>query len=708
MRTRKNSIARDNTGLWAPGLTLLILVVILGCSKDDPAAMEPNPNPNPNPTPVVTTISGIDPAGGTVGTEVTITGTNFSNTAADNQVSFNGVAATVSSATATQLVVEVPANATTGVVSISVDGRNAQGPTFTVIEGNIFACGDNVITENRTLEDLEPGDAIDYIVQCEILVTGNALLTIEPGVVIAFEGEESGIFTTEGGGVKAVGTMANPIKLIGTSENKGVWKGMYFGSSHPENRLEYVTVRHAGRTASGQSGEKGAVQLSKGVESKAAIVNCTIENNDGYGVFITDQSVIDAFGNNTITDNQLSPVGLFFNQLGALDTTSDYLGNSGNYVEVRENDLQDSPVAMAKINVPYRFVESRRYNINNALTISPGNILEFSAGAGFRLGEQAADCLTATGSLNATGTAGEHIVFRGVTPGKGTWLGIGINSSNPNNQLIYCDISGGGSDDLYNASAFAANITLQCESRVAIQHTTIQESGGFGIYMLEEDARLVDFEANEFSDNELAPLLLHFPQVAGLDTATTYGGGNGREYVQVYGQAIVDDDLTVQKLDVPYRISQDRAGRETYVEKALTIQPGVILEFEMGAGIVLGSPGVDCIPVTGSLNAVGTPDNPIVFRGATEGQGTWLGLGINSSTAANLMEYCEIRGGGASQMYNAGGQGNVVMTCGASLEVSNATIADSGGWGIDFVQGANSLTQANTTFSNNADGDIAP
>jgi hypothetical protein len=686
---------------------LFISLLVTGCSKDDPAA-DPDPDPNPNPNPVVTTISGIEPSSGTVGTEVTITGTNFSSTASENNVTFNGVAATVSSASTTQLVVVVPATATTGNVSISVNGRNAQGPEFTVIEGNIFACSDNVITENRTLEDLVPGDAIDYIVECEISVMGNALLTIEPGVVIAFIGVESGIFTSEGGGVSAVGTAENPIKFIGTSDNKGVWKGMYFGSGHPENRLEYVTVRNAGRTASGQSGEKGAVQLSKGAESKAAIVNCTIANNDGYGVFITDESEVTAFENNAISNNQLSPVGLYFNQLGVLDAASDYLGNSYNYVEVYENDLEAAPVNMAKINVPYRFVESRRYNINNALTISPGSILEFSSGAGFRLGEQASDCSTTTGTINATGTAGEHIVFRGVNAGKGTWLGIGINSSSPENKLIYCDISGGGSADLYNASDFAANITLQCASRVSIQNSSITDSGGYGIYMHEEDARLVDFEGNTLTDNELAPVLLHFPQVAGLDSGSTYSGANGREYVQVYGQAITEDDLTITKLDVPYRITRDRAGRETYVEKAITIQAGVVLEFETAAGIVLGSPGVDCIPTTGSLNAVGTAEDPIIFRGATAGQGTWLGLGINSSTSANLMEYCQISGGGSTQMYNAGGQGNLVMTCSASLEINNSTIEDSGGWGIDFVQGSNSLTQANNSFSNNADGDIAP
>ena len=62
-----------------------------------------------------------------------------------------------------------------------------------------------------------------------------------------------------------------------------------------ENRLENVSISHAGRTASGQSGEKGAVQLTGGDESGAAIVNCSIADNDGYGIIVTDEADLDDF-----------------------------------------------------------------------------------------------------------------------------------------------------------------------------------------------------------------------------------------------------------------------------------------------------------------------------------------------------------------------------------------------------------------------------
>jgi hypothetical protein len=66
-------------------------------------------------------ISSFSPLSGQVGTTVTILGTNFSAIAASNIVTFNGVAAAVTSATSTSLVVTVPADASTGVIAVTVD-----------------------------------------------------------------------------------------------------------------------------------------------------------------------------------------------------------------------------------------------------------------------------------------------------------------------------------------------------------------------------------------------------------------------------------------------------------------------------------------------------------------------------------------------------------------------------------------------------------
>lgn len=83
-------------------------------------------------TPAPTIIS-FTPTSGAVGTTVTITGTNFSTTPASNIVQFNGVAAVVSASTATSITVVVPAGATSGKISVTVNGMTATSTNdFTV------------------------------------------------------------------------------------------------------------------------------------------------------------------------------------------------------------------------------------------------------------------------------------------------------------------------------------------------------------------------------------------------------------------------------------------------------------------------------------------------------------------------------------------------------------------------------------------------
>lgn len=72
----------------------------------------------------------LTPDNGLAGTVVTVTGIGFSLNAADNQVTFNGVAATVLSATETELQVQAPATVSTGTVNVKVSTLDATGPVF--------------------------------------------------------------------------------------------------------------------------------------------------------------------------------------------------------------------------------------------------------------------------------------------------------------------------------------------------------------------------------------------------------------------------------------------------------------------------------------------------------------------------------------------------------------------------------------------------
>jgi hypothetical protein len=100
-------------------LVACFALIIASCSEDAE-------------TPQVT-IAEFSPSTGIVGEAVVVTGTNFSTTPSENIVTFNGASAIVTEATATQLTVTVPAEATSGKIAVTTKGTAAESATdFTV------------------------------------------------------------------------------------------------------------------------------------------------------------------------------------------------------------------------------------------------------------------------------------------------------------------------------------------------------------------------------------------------------------------------------------------------------------------------------------------------------------------------------------------------------------------------------------------------
>jgi hypothetical protein len=81
---------------------------------------------------VAPTLTSLSPTTGSVGTSVTIAGTNFGATQGASTVKFNGTTATPTSWSATSIVVPVPAAATTGNVVVTVNSLASNGLPFTV------------------------------------------------------------------------------------------------------------------------------------------------------------------------------------------------------------------------------------------------------------------------------------------------------------------------------------------------------------------------------------------------------------------------------------------------------------------------------------------------------------------------------------------------------------------------------------------------
>jgi Concanavalin A-like lectin/glucanases superfamily/IPT/TIG domain len=117
------------------------------------------------------TITSFSPTSGAVGSTVIITGTNFSPTAANNSVKFNNTTAVVTSASSTQLEVSVPANATTGKISVMVNGLTAtsindftliQPPTITSFSPTSGTAGSTVIITGTNFNSTATNNVVKF------------------------------------------------------------------------------------------------------------------------------------------------------------------------------------------------------------------------------------------------------------------------------------------------------------------------------------------------------------------------------------------------------------------------------------------------------------------------------------------------------------------------------------------------------------------
>ena len=121
-------------------LPLVLFLLLTGCKEKDntPSPVTPPastttvtpPVSTTTATPAAPTITSFSPKSGNTGTQVVITGTNFSTASADNVVKFNEKVAKVIAANATTLTVEVPEKAGIGTVSVEANGQKATSGTL--------------------------------------------------------------------------------------------------------------------------------------------------------------------------------------------------------------------------------------------------------------------------------------------------------------------------------------------------------------------------------------------------------------------------------------------------------------------------------------------------------------------------------------------------------------------------------------------------
>ncbi len=338
--------------------SLLLFLSLLACNNsskpDDPAPL------------TLPTLTGISPAAAPVGDQITLTGTNFNPDPALNAVLIGGVPAVVVSATATTLVVTVPAGSANGPVSVTTGGQTVQSATaFTITPRLLKAV---VEVQGTTFANLTWTRDKIYLLRGVVYIPADFTLTIEPGTVVKGAGPEqdplgknaAGLLVVERRGkLIARGTAAQPIVFTSAKpagqRKAGDWGGIVLSGKAAINRpgptpfvggvrgtveaysefddnsgvLQYVRIEYAGASSAGATENRLGGLTLYGVGYNTTLDHLQVSHSSG-----------DAFAWFGGTAN-LKNLVAFRNTGDDWSTDWGYLGNVQFGVSLRDPALAD-------------------------------------------------------------------------------------------------------------------------------------------------------------------------------------------------------------------------------------------------------------------------------------------------------------------------------------------------------------------------------
>jgi len=517
---------------------------------------------------------------------------------------------------------------------------------------------------------------VDYIVPTGCVLDITSSWQIESGTVIVME-ENSGIGVYDNGSFKAIGTSAEPIVIKGAQNLQGYWRGIHIESISVDNQLDYVKIQDAGSNYVYCCNEAASVLL-KG--ARISIKNTEISNGFGLGLWVMDGTELREYAGNTITTHKEYPLGITPEGADQLDGLgSSYAGNEKDFAFLINKDLKN-PSTFRKLNIPY-LTDAQVYDITEKLSVEAGAEIVFAENGGLGIYDN--------GALTIAGTESQPVIFRGQQSVAGYWRGIHIETNSLSNDINYLQLSHAGSNYVYCCNGIGS-IFLK-DGRASIKNTTISVGAGYGIHTK------VGFSFSEFQNNRITThaqeaLYLSMEQAGQLDGMGSDFSGNSKDYVRIYS-AQVKAATHLAKSSVPYSIE---TGKIIDVVEALTLDPGVDLVFETQAGLGIYD--------AGSLNAVGTSSEKVIFRGKSEQKGFWRGIHTETNSINNVLDFVEIRNAGSNYVYCCNTPAALFVK-GGKMTLSNSRVADNDGCGV-VVKTAATLTETNNTYANNTEGNV--
>ncbi|MEM6291024.1 MAG: right-handed parallel beta-helix repeat-containing protein [Myxococcota bacterium] len=140
-------------------------------------------------------------------------------------------------------------------------------------------------------------------------INGSGDWVIEPGVEIQIA-QDVNIVIEDTGSINAVGTDAEPIRVVGAEPLQGYWQGIEIHSVSASNVFDNVEMRHGGSAGfNGSEDSDGTLFIGGfGGDGSVTIRNSTVADSGGYGLVVWSNSDLLDCGSVTFEGNAKADV----------------------------------------------------------------------------------------------------------------------------------------------------------------------------------------------------------------------------------------------------------------------------------------------------------------------------------------------------------------------------------------------------------------
>lgn len=338
------------------------------------------------------------------------------------------------------------------------------------------------------------------------------------------------------------------------------------------------------------------------------------------------------------------------------------------------------------------YLLDRSITISSVLTIEPGVVIRATASTRIQVNG---------GEIIAIGEEHNRIVFEGLVPDQGFWIGIDINRGR-RAVFDFVDIRDAGQDCLIvSCPDIALNV-----SNIALSFTNSSVSNSFVDGMrIGGNVDLQSFSNNQYFGNVLFGLTVDHAHIPLLDVNSDYLGIDEPNTtpgiaIIVAGEQTAGEVVVWKNLNAPYVID----SFFTVSGGVLQLSPGVVLAFGRDAWMTVEGNGV--------FQALGTAEEPVIIRGFVAEPGFWDGIRFNDTFRTingNILQFTVVAHSGSTE--------NLLATFGglglrdSRVTVSNSAFVDNDFWGIacDDIFGSSVIEDGGgNEFLNNRSGGFDP